>query len=195
MDNSWASLVAQLLQSPPAMWEAWVWSLGWEDPLEECMTIQSSNLSWRIPRDRGACRGYKESDTTEHKIPRFREWCGLLLPLPRRDLVLLITFLALLYFNIPVVKVFMLQKSANTGNQPLSFCRKLVVKHLLTHCQLYPLLEIKNETSEKINLLNRLKVIVMNQLHDINRKFLWKIFFKKQWKESLFFFLQFCKFL
>ena len=28
----------------------------------------------------------------------------------------------------------------------------------------------------------------MNQLHDINRKFLWKIFFKKQWKESLFFF-------
>ena len=50
------------------------------------------------------------------------------------------------------------------------------------------MLEIKNETSEKINLLNRLKVIVMNQLHDINRKFFWKIFFKEQWKDSLFFF-------
>ena len=30
-----ASLVAQLVKNPPAMWEAWVWSLGWEDPLEK----------------------------------------------------------------------------------------------------------------------------------------------------------------
>ena len=29
------SLVAQLVKNPPAMWEAWVRSLGWEDPLEE----------------------------------------------------------------------------------------------------------------------------------------------------------------
>ena len=29
---SWASLVAQLVKNPPAMWETWVWSLGWEDP-------------------------------------------------------------------------------------------------------------------------------------------------------------------
>ena len=28
---SWASLVAQLLKNPPAMWEIWVQSLGWED--------------------------------------------------------------------------------------------------------------------------------------------------------------------
>ena len=27
-----ASLVAQLVKNPPAMWEAWVQSLGWEDP-------------------------------------------------------------------------------------------------------------------------------------------------------------------
>ena len=120
-----------MAQNPHAVQEPWAQSSGWEDPLEECMAIQSSNLSWRIPRDRGACRGYKESDTTGHKIPRFREWCGLLLPLPRRDLVLLITFLALLYFSTPVAEVFTLQKSAHTGNQPLSFFRKLVVKHLL----------------------------------------------------------------
>ena len=31
---SWASLVAQLVKNPPAMWETWVRALGWEDPLE-----------------------------------------------------------------------------------------------------------------------------------------------------------------
>ena len=30
-----ASLVAQLVRNPPAMWETWVRSLGWEDPLGE----------------------------------------------------------------------------------------------------------------------------------------------------------------
>ena len=30
-----ASLVAQLVKNPPAMWETWVPSLGWEDPLKE----------------------------------------------------------------------------------------------------------------------------------------------------------------
>ena len=32
---SWASLVAQMIKNPPAMREIWVWSLGWEDFLEE----------------------------------------------------------------------------------------------------------------------------------------------------------------
>ena len=36
-----------------AMWETWVQSLGWEDPLEEGMASHSSILPWRIPRDRG----------------------------------------------------------------------------------------------------------------------------------------------
>ena len=31
----WTSLVAQLEKNPPAMRETWVWSLGWEDPLEK----------------------------------------------------------------------------------------------------------------------------------------------------------------
>ena len=47
--SSWASLVAQMVKNPPAMWETWVWSLGWEDPLEEDMAIHSSVLAWRIP--------------------------------------------------------------------------------------------------------------------------------------------------
>ena len=47
---SWASLVAQLKKNPPAMWETWIRSLGWEDPLEMGKTIHSSILAWRIPR-------------------------------------------------------------------------------------------------------------------------------------------------
>ena len=26
------SLVVQLVKNPPAVWETWVWPLGWEDP-------------------------------------------------------------------------------------------------------------------------------------------------------------------
>ena len=35
LQYSWASLVAQLVKNLPAMWETWVLSLGWEDPLEK----------------------------------------------------------------------------------------------------------------------------------------------------------------
>ena len=44
-----ASLVAQLVKSPPAMQETWVWSLGREGPLENGMATHSSILTWRIP--------------------------------------------------------------------------------------------------------------------------------------------------
>ena len=52
-----ASLVAQMVKNPPAMWETSVQSLGWEDPLEEGMATYSSILAWRIPMDRGAWQG------------------------------------------------------------------------------------------------------------------------------------------
>ena len=45
----WASLVVQLVKNPPAMWETWVRSLGWEDPLEKGKATHSSILAWRIP--------------------------------------------------------------------------------------------------------------------------------------------------
>ena len=45
----WASLVAQLVNNPPATWETWVGSLGWEDPLEKGKATHSSNWAWRIP--------------------------------------------------------------------------------------------------------------------------------------------------
>ena len=47
---SWASLVAQTVKNPPAMRETWVYSLGWEDPLETGMATHSIILAWRIPR-------------------------------------------------------------------------------------------------------------------------------------------------
>ena len=43
-----------MIKNLPAMWETWVQSLGWEDPLEEDMATHSSILSWRTPMDRGA---------------------------------------------------------------------------------------------------------------------------------------------
>ena len=49
-----ASLVAQMVKNLPAVWETWVRSLGWEDPLEESKATHSSILAWRIPMDRGA---------------------------------------------------------------------------------------------------------------------------------------------
>ena len=44
-----ASLVAQLVKNPSAMWEVWVWSLGWEDSLEKGKATHFSFLAWRIP--------------------------------------------------------------------------------------------------------------------------------------------------
>ena len=46
---TWASLVAQLVKNLPAMRETWVWSMGWEVPLEKGNTTYSSILAWKIP--------------------------------------------------------------------------------------------------------------------------------------------------
>ena len=43
-----------MVKNPLIMWEAWVRSLGWEDPLEEGKASHSRILTWRIPKDRGA---------------------------------------------------------------------------------------------------------------------------------------------
>ena len=60
-----ASLIAQLAKNPPAMQETWVWSLGWEDPLEKGKATHS--VFW--PGEFHGLYspwGHKESDTTEH---------------------------------------------------------------------------------------------------------------------------------
>ena len=53
----------------PALWEAQVHSLAWEDPLEREMATHSSILARRIPwtekPGRPQSMGHKELDTTE----------------------------------------------------------------------------------------------------------------------------------
>ena len=46
--SSQAYQIAQRLKCLPAMWEIWVRSLGWEDPLQKA--THSSILAWKIPR-------------------------------------------------------------------------------------------------------------------------------------------------
>ena len=45
----WTSLVAQMVKCLSTMQETWVWSLGWEDPLEKEMSIHSTTIAWKIP--------------------------------------------------------------------------------------------------------------------------------------------------
>ena len=47
LQYSWASLVAQLVKKKnlSVMWETWVQSLGWEDPLEKGKATHSSILA------------------------------------------------------------------------------------------------------------------------------------------------------
>ena len=68
--KSRASLVAQLVKNPPAMWETWVRSLDWEESLEKGRGTHSSILIWRIPweEEPGGLYnpwGHQESDMTE----------------------------------------------------------------------------------------------------------------------------------
>ena len=68
-----------MIKKLPAVWETWVWSMGWEDPLEEGMATYSSNPACRIPTDRGArwvtAHGVqKESDPTERLSTAHQAW-------------------------------------------------------------------------------------------------------------------------
>ena len=63
-----AFLVAQMVKNPPAMWENWDWSLGWEDPVEKGMATHSSILAWRIPMNRGA------QQATVHGVTKSQIW-------------------------------------------------------------------------------------------------------------------------
>ena len=57
-----------MVKNLPAMQEAWVRFLGWEDPLEKGVATHSSILAWRIPWTEEPGRlqsvGSKELDTT-----------------------------------------------------------------------------------------------------------------------------------
>ena len=70
----WASLVAQMVKNLPIMWETWVQSLGWEDPLEEGMATYSIILAQRIPMDRGTWLQSMGSQRAGHDWATKQQW-------------------------------------------------------------------------------------------------------------------------
>ena len=44
-----ASLVAQMVKTPPAVQETWIQSLGQKDPLEKELATHSSIPAWEVP--------------------------------------------------------------------------------------------------------------------------------------------------
>ena len=61
--------MAQLVRNLPTMQEAWLRSLGWEDPLEKGKATHSSILVWENSTD--SPRGCEELDSTERlSLPR-----------------------------------------------------------------------------------------------------------------------------
>ena len=88
-----ASLVAQLVENPPAMWDTWVQSLGWEDPLEKGKATHSSILAFHGLYSPWSS---KESDMTE------RLSLSLLIDL---NLVLLFIYSFIIFFNSDIVDI------------------------------------------------------------------------------------------
>ena len=68
-------LVAQLVKNLPAVWETWVRSLGWEDPLEKgkAYPLQYSGLENSMDYTFSPW-GHKGSDTTEWLSLHFNWW-------------------------------------------------------------------------------------------------------------------------
>ena len=54
--------MAHLVKNLSALWGNWVWSLGWDDPLQKGMATHSSILAWKIPW------------TEEHGKLHFMKW-------------------------------------------------------------------------------------------------------------------------
>ena len=63
--------MAQLVKNLPAVWETWVWSLGWEDTLEKGTATHSVFRPEEFHPLYNP-RGGKESDTTERLSFHFR---------------------------------------------------------------------------------------------------------------------------
>ena len=81
LQYSWASLVAQQVKNPPAMQETWLWSLGWEDPLEKGKATYSNILARRIPwmvysmeSQRGVAKNRTRLSDFHFQWKRWQKW-------------------------------------------------------------------------------------------------------------------------
>ena len=62
------AMMAQTVKNQPAVWETWVQSLGWEDPLEKGMATPvflPGESPWTEEPGGQQSMGSQESDTTE----------------------------------------------------------------------------------------------------------------------------------
>ena len=83
-------LMAEMVRNLPAMQQTWVWSLGWEDPLEKGMAPDSSILAWRIPwteepgrlQSMGSQRVRYDWMTNSHTLPHLQKVFLISLSLP-----------------------------------------------------------------------------------------------------------------
>ena len=62
--------MVQLVKNPPTIWESWVQSLGWENPLEKGIATHSSFLAWRTlwTEEPDSPWGHKQSDMMSEQI-------------------------------------------------------------------------------------------------------------------------------
>ena len=67
--------MAHTVKNLPAMWETWIWSLSWEDPLEKEMATHCCILAWIIPwtEDSGRlqCMGLQRDMTEQLTLSDF----------------------------------------------------------------------------------------------------------------------------
>ena len=78
---SWVSLVAQLVKNPLVLWETWVRSLGWKDPLEKGKATHSSILAWRIPWIAYSMGSQSQTRLSNFHLSLIRQdysWCFLI---------------------------------------------------------------------------------------------------------------------
>ena len=86
-----ASLVAQMVKNPSAMWETWVRTLGWEDPLEgswQPTPILLPRASHGQRSLEAVVRGVTQSQTQLSCSAQRHSQCGLVKALKRRLSVL-----------------------------------------------------------------------------------------------------------
>ena len=71
-------MVIQTVKNLPTMWETWIWSLGWEDPLEKEMATHFSILALRIswPEEPGRLQSMC-SQRDRHDWATVREKCTM----------------------------------------------------------------------------------------------------------------------
>ena len=90
-----------MIKNPPAMWEIWVQSLGWEDPPEEGRATYSIILAWRIHMGLASYSpwGGKESDMTE-QLNTTQLITMLLIPILQQSDSILHIYSFLIFFSI-----------------------------------------------------------------------------------------------